>query len=110
MGMCTGVASLADVQRNAASGRTHFSGECLRRAKAVSDAAAGGQVLLPEASRDALDGDAMRAARHCLLYMGQHQLTKLVGWGLGGKGAAEGAGAGCMGWEEGSGRTTAWGT
>lgn len=86
MGMYTGVASAADVQRNAASGRTHFSGECLRRAKAVSDAAAGGQVLLPEASREALDADAVRAARHCLLYMGQHRLAKLVGGGVGQQG------------------------
>ncbi|KXZ51343.1 hypothetical protein GPECTOR_13g831 [Gonium pectorale] len=74
MGMWTGVASAADVTVNARSGRNQYSGNCIRFAKAVSDTANGGMVVLTEASRSRLDPAAVRAARHVLLYGGLHSV------------------------------------
>jgi hypothetical protein len=48
MGMASGGATEADVNYNKAAARTQYSGEILQTAKCVSDAAAGGMVLLSE--------------------------------------------------------------
>ncbi|PNH12300.1 hypothetical protein TSOC_000775 [Tetrabaena socialis] len=77
MGLSSGVNSGADVCRNAASGRIAYSGYPLRLAKAVTDAAHGGMVLLSEATREQLLADeaAGRALQHVLvLWMGRHAL------------------------------------
>ncbi|EFJ49433.1 guanylyl and adenylyl cyclase family member, partial [Volvox carteri f. nagariensis] len=50
MGMHTGITNEADVAYNKAAARMQYSGEILQYAKAVSDAAAGGMILLSEAT------------------------------------------------------------
>ncbi|GFR48852.1 hypothetical protein Agub_g10806, partial [Astrephomene gubernaculifera] len=50
MGMHTGIYNDADVASNKAAARTQYSGEILQYGKSVSDAAAGGMILLSEAT------------------------------------------------------------
>ena len=50
MGMHTGIHNEADVAYNKAAARMQYGGEILQYAKAVGDAAAGGMILLGEAT------------------------------------------------------------
>ncbi len=50
MGMHTGISNEADVAYNKAAARMQYSGEILQYAKSVGDAAAGGMILLSEAT------------------------------------------------------------
>ncbi|KAG2434059.1 hypothetical protein HXX76_007787 [Chlamydomonas incerta] len=50
MGMHTGISNEADVAYNKAAARMQYSGEILNYGKSVSDAAAGGMILLSEAT------------------------------------------------------------
>ncbi|GIL79822.1 hypothetical protein Vretifemale_9103 [Volvox reticuliferus] len=50
MGMHTGISNEADVAYNKAAARMQYSGEILQYAKSVSDAAAGGMILLSDAT------------------------------------------------------------
>lgn len=50
MGMHTGIANEADVAYNKAAARMQYGGEILQYAKAVCDAAAGGMILVSEAT------------------------------------------------------------
>ncbi|GFR41382.1 hypothetical protein Agub_g2065 [Astrephomene gubernaculifera] len=77
MGLHSGVPSVADVGCNEASGRIAYSGNPLRLAKAVSDAANGGMILLSETALQQLllDPSAPKALQNVLLlWMGQHHL------------------------------------
>lgn len=71
--MHTGIRHHSDLQYSDVAKRWKYSGEVLAAAKAVSDAANGGDVLIGTATLDRLDPDLL--TKRCrLLYVGRHVL------------------------------------
>ncbi|GLI66107.1 hypothetical protein VaNZ11_009817, partial [Volvox africanus] len=73
IGMHTGIRHISDLVYSDVAKRWKYSGEVLAAAKAVSDAANGGDVLIGTATLDRLDPDLL--TKRCrLLYIGRHVL------------------------------------
>lgn len=64
MGMHTGISNEADVAYNKAAARMQYSGEILQYGKSVSDAAAGGMILLSEATYRCAEWEGMGRGGH----------------------------------------------
>ncbi|KAG2490411.1 hypothetical protein HYH03_011211 [Edaphochlamys debaryana] len=77
IGMASGVPSAHDVNYVSGEARMHYSGPCMRLARAVQDAAAGGQVLLSDSTFAQLRQDPGRLSDAVvILHMGQHKLSE----------------------------------
>lgn len=73
MGMHTGIHNDADVAYNKAAARMQYGGEILQYAKAVGDAAAGGMILLGEATYRLLPMDRLWD-KAMVMHMGEYRL------------------------------------
>ncbi|KAG2453357.1 hypothetical protein HYH02_001581 [Chlamydomonas schloesseri] len=74
IGMHTGVRRATDLVYSDVAARWKYSGEVLAAAKAVSDAANGGEVLLSRATLKRLSPELFTRKAMCLLYLGRHVL------------------------------------
>ncbi|KAG2490415.1 hypothetical protein HYH03_011215 [Edaphochlamys debaryana] len=76
IGMASGVPSAHDVNYVSGEARMHYSGPCMRLARAVQDAAAGGQVLLSDSTFAQLRQDPGQLSKgELVMHMGQHELS-----------------------------------
>ncbi|GIL52667.1 hypothetical protein Vafri_8489 [Volvox africanus] len=73
MGMHTGISNEADVAYNKAAARMQYSGEILQLGKSVSDAAAGGMILLSDATYRRLPIERLWD-KAMLMHVGEYKL------------------------------------
>ncbi|KAF5828909.1 nucleotide cyclase [Dunaliella salina] len=75
MGINSGILSAADSKLNKAAGRMHYTGRSLGYAKAISDAACGGMILLGNDTHERLSMHSL--LEHVMtLHLGEHMLCK----------------------------------
>lgn len=81
VGLHTGLPSPHDVTTNTASGRVQYTGTPLRLARAVSDAAHGGMILISAATVAALEASSdnpshpLKGLRALVLWQGEHEVS-----------------------------------